>query len=142
MNTTTFCHCGLDACLGSEHLRAGVLCTRLEICICAAIQLPTGEIFRGHRHSDAIRTALDIPLIAAAKSGNYISEAVQGFITSRNRFVTREEAVELQRVARIPSADSGKLPERMLFSEDLYLRSTLGQCLPPLASEAWKESIE
>ncbi len=45
----------------------------------------------------------------------------QGFITSRNRFVTREEGRVLQDAARIPSMD---LPEgykgSTLFSEDLY----------------------
>lgn len=28
-----------------------------EVCICAAIRLPDGRIFRGHRHADALLTA-------------------------------------------------------------------------------------
>jgi hypothetical protein len=95
-----------------------------EVCICAAIQLVDGELFRGHRHDDAIYTA--------GKAGvkrDQIVTAEQGFITSHNRFVGRREGAELQAAAGIPSAQTRRLPEGMLFSEDLYLRSTRGQML-------------
>jgi hypothetical protein len=57
-----------------------------EICIVAALQLPDGRIIRGHRASDCVRTA-----------ANWLEDpptwgALSGFITSRNRFVDREEA--------------------------------------------------
>jgi hypothetical protein len=58
-----------------------------------------------------------------------IYAAEQGFITSRNRFVSREEGSALQRAAGIPSAQTGAPPSDMLFSEDLYLRSTKGMPL-------------
>lgn len=88
-----------------------------EVCICAAIRLDDGEVFRGHRHNDAIRTAGNAGVERAR-----IHRAEQGFITSRNRFVGREEGAALQRAAGIVSAQTGALPEGMLFSEDLYLR--------------------
>lgn len=100
-----------------------------EVCICAAIQLPDGELFRGHRHDDAIQTA--------GKAGvrrEDIADAEQGFITSRNRFVGREEGARLQAAAGIPSAHTGKLPREMLFSEDLYLRSIKGRALTAAVS--------
>lgn len=87
----------------------------VEICICAAIVTKEGEIIRGHRHSDAIATA--------GKKGLRPSslEATQGFITSRNRFVGRRDAAQLQKAAGIKSIDPsrGEFPD-LLFSEDLY----------------------
>lgn len=101
-----------------------------EVCICAAIRFDAdGEVFRGHRHDDAI--------LAAGKAGKTRGEIAmsdQGFITSRNRFVSREEGARLQREAGIPSAQTGQPVNDMLFSEDLYLRSTKGHMLPPVAT--------
>jgi hypothetical protein len=88
-----------------------------EQCICAAIRLPNGEVWRGHRHDSAIMTAG-----RANVSKEAIYAAEQGFITSRNRFVSREEGARLQRAAGIPSADTAQPVGDMLFSEDLYLR--------------------
>jgi hypothetical protein len=48
------------------------------------------------------------------------NESSQGFITSRNRFVTREEGYALQVAAGIPSAAAGGYRGKRLFSEDLY----------------------
>jgi hypothetical protein len=101
-----------------------------EFCICAAIELATGELFRGHRHDDAIHAAFKAGVAKAE-----IYEAVHGFMTSRNRFVGREEGARLQIASGIPSASTGEAlspsltSETMLFSEDLYLRSTKGQIL-------------
>ena len=92
-----------------------------EQCICAAIRLPNGEVWRGHRHDDCI--------IIAGNGGASrldIAAAEQGFITSRNRFVSRGEGAAIQRAAGIVSATTGRLPVPPLFSEDLYLRSWLG----------------
>ena len=48
----------------------------------------------------------------------------QGFVTSRNRFVNRVEALRLQKEAGIPSADptskNGVYKYGDLYSEDLY----------------------
>ena len=88
-----------------------------EQCICAAIKLPNGEVWRGHRHDNCIRVAG-----RAGAPRDDIANAEQGFITSSNRFVGREEGAQLQRAAGIPSAQTGQLVNDMLFSEDLYLR--------------------
>ena len=81
-----------------------------EICICAAIQLADGRIIRGHRHDDCIHTAI--------KWKAPYFESVQGFQTSRNRFVDRYEGMRLQKAAGIESVCGAR--GDMLFSEDLY----------------------
>lgn len=83
-----------------------------EICICAAIRDNTGYIWRGHRHADAIE------LVELAGRTFRVSSD-QGFVTSKNRFVNREEGYQLQIAAGIPSASGGYRGKR-LFSEDLY----------------------
>jgi hypothetical protein len=57
----------------------------------------------------------------AMKDGGvlYSRYCIQGFVTSRNRFVTREEGMKLQITAGIPSVGGGYRGNR-LFSEDLY----------------------
>lgn len=109
------CTCGLSAALQPAAARAP---EAAEQCICAAIQLPNGEVWRGHRHDNCIEVAGK-----AGATRDDIANAEQGFITSRNRFVGREEGARLQRVAGIVSAHTGRLPIDMLFSEDLYLRA-------------------
>ena len=84
-----------------------------EICICAAIKDTTGYIWRGHRHADAIR-------LCEMARRSFKCSSGEGFVTSRNRFVGREEGMELQIDAGIPSADSGGYRGNRLFSEDLY----------------------
>jgi hypothetical protein len=85
---------------------------RPEVCICAALRLADGRIIRGHRHDGCIHTAIQWK----AKP----SEAVQGFFTSRERFVTREEGMLLQRAAGRTQPDGRPLLGYILFSEDLY----------------------
>ena len=85
-----------------------------EICICAAVQTEEGIVIRGHRHHDAMRAAQFA--FCTPKRG----EAAQGFITSRNRFVGREEGYRLQIEAGIGSYSSGGYRGEKLFSEDLY----------------------
>ncbi len=85
-----------------------------EICICAAVKTTSGEIIRGHRHADCIR-AMQSMMETPSKSPD-----AQGFITSNNRFVTREEGRELQEIAGIESASPEGYMGNTLFSEDLY----------------------
>jgi hypothetical protein len=88
-----------------------------EICICAALQLATGEIIRGHRHDSCFQTILRRP----GDQSFTVTDAVQGFMTSRNRFVNRKEGMQLQQAAGIKSAQTGQeLRGVILFSEDLY----------------------
>ena len=86
-----------------------------EFVICSAIATQSGRIIRGHRHHDCIRTALGM--------GDKLmpnTPAAQGFITSCNRFVNREEALQLQEAAGIKPAHGGQYHTQCLFSEDLY----------------------
>ena len=94
-----------------------------EICICSAVKATDGKYYRGHRHSDCIRTICERKI---DDNGNMIDLKVdkemrtnQGFITSRNRFVDRSEGYNLQIAAGIPSA-RGEYYGDTLFSEDLY----------------------
>jgi hypothetical protein len=85
--------------------------TQPEVCLCAAILYSDGYIVRGHRHHDCLRTAWDD--LKRRERGT------QGFLTSRGRFVNRDEGLQLQFAAGIESAaPSGYRAE--LYSEDLY----------------------
>lgn len=94
-----------------------------EICICAALRLPDGRVFRGHRHGDCRNTAqASVEWNGGTNDGVWTSDMAmdQGFVTSRNRYVDREEALRLQLAAGVPSADPTGYRVRELFSEDLY----------------------
>lgn len=84
----------------------------LEICICAAIKGKDGRVMRGQRHSDC--------LVAARARQWDLDGHVQGFMTSMNNFVTREEGRTLQNAAGIASASPEGYMGTTLFSEDLY----------------------
>ncbi len=94
-----------------------------EIVICAAIRADDGYIVRGHRHNDAIRTMRGMPRYVDSKAP-YGDD--QGFITSKNRYVDRREACQIQQAAGIPSFyEQGDEPHKAfwngeLYSEDLY----------------------
>lgn len=86
-----------------------------EICICAAVITSCGRIIRGHRHRDCFESI--------ARKGMKISKDfnAQGFITSKNRYVDREEGFILQINAGVKSANpEGYNSLHLLFSEDLY----------------------
>lgn len=89
-----------------------------EIIICAAIRMPDGYIVRGHRHADAIRTASGIPRYHRERAWG----PNQGFVTSRNRYVDRVEACQIQKAAGIKSVLAGAegYLHGELYSEDLY----------------------
>lgn len=92
-----------------------------DICICAAIRMADGYIVRGHRHADAIRTASMYPRYAENWECPFGENGEdQGFVTSRNRYVTREEGLALQLAAGIESVADGGYRGGILFSEDLY----------------------
>ena len=84
-----------------------------EVCICSAVKSADGLIMRGQRHHDCIRSMRDMNWSVSNKP------ELQGFITSRNRFVSRVEALAIQKEAGIPSAQ-GEYRSNELFSEDLY----------------------
>lgn len=84
-----------------------------EIVICAAIKFKCGKIIRGHRHGDCVTGSTYRDEEKPDTKG-----AIQGFITSMNRFVTREEGRKLQDAAGIKSVQN--YIADTLFSEDLY----------------------
>lgn len=86
-----------------------------EIVICAAIKTGNHITIRGHRHADCIRTASQMSYVSQENLRNRI----EGFITSRNRFVDRVEGLKIQKEAGIKSKSPGGYV-RELYSEDLY----------------------
>lgn len=85
-----------------------------EVCICSAVWDTLGDIWRGHRHGDCFETIIRNKRKICGKPEH------QGFITSANRYVTREEGRKLQGEAGIKSADQEGYRGNTLFSEDLY----------------------
>jgi hypothetical protein len=85
-----------------------------EICICAAVVTTEAEVYPCHRHADGI--------IAIKNDGKEVcsDQKAQGFLTSKNRFISREEAYKLQIEAGIKSASPDGYYPPELFSEDLY----------------------
>jgi hypothetical protein len=97
-----------------EQLEAPSAAATPEVCICAAVQTEEGMVIRGHRHSDAIKAAVQ------AFCHPVQGEQAQGFITSCGRYVTRQEGRRLQEAAGIGSVSPGGYRGDLLFSEDLY----------------------
>ena len=76
---------------------------------CAAIRMPNGKVWTGHRHGHVSAT---IKQATGLSSG----EGVQGFVTKSKRFVGRLEAADLvKRTGQMPGFDKSEL-----YSEDLY----------------------
>lgn len=87
----------------------------MEIVICAAVVSTTGKIIRGHRHNNCLATLRDMRL-----GYEYGDGTTQGFITSKNRYVDRKEAMLIQKAAGVPSLDPVGYRGDELYSEDLY----------------------
>jgi hypothetical protein len=100
-----------------------------EYILCSAIwykNLPTqkllpmniekGIIVCGHRHGQIVSTVKALAELRSVKLGpNGDCETEQGFLTSKNRFVSREEAA-------IIAFSSGQIAveTRVLYSEDIW----------------------
>lgn len=92
-----------------------------EACVCAAIKW-NDRVWPGMRHGDcmdAMRRELSWDMTGREINNSHMFNE-QGFLTSKNRYVTREEALKLHQDAGIPSADKGGYRQRIMFSEDLY----------------------
>lgn len=76
---------------------------------------PTGLVFSGHRHGQCIYTKCAVTGLRDAESG----ENEQGFLTSNNRFVSREEALVIA-LRENQVMDIKEIRGNRLFSEDLY----------------------
>lgn len=77
--------------------------------------LDKGIVFSGHRHGQCIYTKCVITGLRDAESG----ENEQGFLTSKNRFVSREEALIIA-LRENQVIDLSQIRGDRLFSEDLY----------------------
>jgi hypothetical protein len=75
----------------------------------------TGLVFSGHRHGHCIYTKCAVTGLRDAESG----ENEQGFLTSKNRFVSREEALIIA-LRENQVMDINEIRGNRLFSEDLY----------------------
>lgn len=97
-----------------------------EIVICAAIwvqdyknkphgpiNIPSGTVFCGLRHCSIISQL-------AAYGIAHKNCSIQGFLTSKNRFLTREEASELVRNNNQEMVVDRNAIREQLYSEDLY----------------------
>jgi hypothetical protein len=97
-----------------------------EIVICAAIwvkdgkkrphqpiNIPSGTVFCGLRHCSIISQFV-------AYGVAHKNRSVQGFLTSKNRFLTREEASELVKNNNQEMVVDRNAIREQLYSEDLY----------------------
>lgn len=82
------------------------------------VNINKGVVVEGHRHADIIRTVINLLGKRTCQFGeNAAGESKQGFITNKNRFVDRVEAMSIARAANQIISDTS-FPE--LYSEDLY----------------------
>lgn len=82
------------------------------------VNIDTGLVIEGHRHADIIRTVVNLLGLRTCSNGaDCAGESEQGFVTNRNRFVDRVEAMQIARAAGQLIAETS-FPE--LYSEDLY----------------------
>lgn len=97
-----------------------------EIVICAAIwvkdgkkrphqpiNIPSGTVFCGLRHCSIISQFV-------AYGVAHKNRSVQGFLTSKNHFLTREEASELVKSNNQEMVVDRSAIREQLYSEDLY----------------------
>lgn len=77
--------------------------------------LDRGIVFSGHRHGQCLYTKCAITGLRDCESG----ENEQGFLTSKNRFVSRQEALEIA-LRENQVIDLSQIRGDRLFSEDLY----------------------
>lgn len=108
-----------------EAIEKRIMCNK-EIVICAAIwvqddkkrpyqptNIPSGTVFCGLRHPSILSQL-------AAYGIAHENRSVQGFLTSKNRFLTREEASELVRNNNQEMVVDRNAIREQLYSEDLY----------------------
>ena len=74
-----------------------------------------GLVFSGHRHGQCIYTKCAVTGLRDCESG----KNEQGFLTSKNRFVSREEGLIIA-LKENQVLDKNEIRENRLFSEDLY----------------------
>lgn len=83
---------------------------------CRPLNCNVGIVFCGLRHHNCLYQKVALTGLPDHKSGKNI----QGFLTNKNRFVDRKEALEIARTANQINEDELGNPRIGLFSEDLY----------------------
>lgn len=82
------------------------------------VNIDIGVVVEGHRHADIIKTVVNL---LGKRTVTYGEDAAghheQGFVTNKNRFVDRKEAMEIARAAN-QLITSSTFDE--LYSEDIY----------------------
>jgi hypothetical protein len=83
---------------------------------CRPLNCETGIVFCGHRHHNCLYQKVALTGLADHESGEHI----QGFLTNKNRFVDRKEALKIALANN--QVDPNHLGNSLigLFSEDLY----------------------
>lgn len=84
-----------------------------EYCPYQPTNIPSGTVFCGLRHPSILSQL-------AAYGIAHKNRSVQGFLTSKNRFLTREEASELVRNNNQEMVVDRNAIREQLYSEDLY----------------------
>jgi len=79
------------------------------------VNVNKGIIFYGFRHLQCIRQLNNVLGLKSVQTD--VGEYIQGFLTSKNRFVDREEAMEIAKSAKQVIR---KNSSPRLYSEDLY----------------------
>lgn len=80
--------------------------------------IESGLVVEGHRHADIIRTMVNLLGKRTCQFGeDCAGESEQGFVTNKNRFVDRVEAMK---IAREANQLIGETTFNELYSEDLY----------------------
>lgn len=79
------------------------------------INCDKGIVFAGHRHHNCLYQMVAI----SGKMQHEAGEEVQGFLTSKNRFVDRKEALQIALLEN-QVLDLNDIRGKQLFSEDLY----------------------
>lgn len=90
-----------------------------EKIICAAVRLEDGKIFFGHRHPHCLEAMND--QLSWLKTRKEIASLAkeQGFMTTKARFVDREEALQIA-LAADQVLNKEQIRGKSLYSEDLY----------------------
>jgi hypothetical protein len=80
-----------------------------------------GVVVCGHRHNQCISVMVSLTGLRSVRSGpDSVGEYIQGFLTTKNRFVDRLEAAEIAVAVGQVNREELINPRVGLFSEDLY----------------------
>ena len=84
------------------------------------VNIPNGFVICGHRHGNCISIFALMVGFPYDENGLILRRTEeQGFLTNKNRFVTRKEALEIARIAN-QILDESEVRSVGLHSEDLY----------------------